>query len=228
MTITELSQQREITLPSARKAVLRAYAALDVSMPPLQNDDELSQEIIDALNLKQKKTVLNGSTVMPESLPKSAQSRKRKAAGWKVTWVDVLPVAPLPLLGLGATYGVYHFSSFFTTPVFAVVLGSAFELTYIGMAVMVLRCPELAATARKVSLSAVLVSIIYNVFSGALYFMPTLMQKLPPHDNSIGAWVSLWVLCILHGAPLPGLAFAVSEAVPVFYRKVSEMKNEGT
>lgn len=117
----------------------------------------------------------------------------------------VLSVLPLPMLGLAASYGVYHFASFFAPTWVAIVEASAFELTYIGLAALEGLDDKQRTRARWVSVGAVTVSIIYNSIAGAAWMDPELLIDLSSFF--------FWAVAILHGVPLAVLAYFVSDLV---------------
>lgn len=117
--------------------------------------------------------------------------------------INLLPVLPLPMLGLAASYGVYLFASQFVPTFVAVAEAAAFELIYIGLAALKGLSEERRKLARRVSIGAVIVSVIYNTLAGAIELRSDLLLNL--HE------VFFWVICIIHGAPLAVLAFYVSD-----------------
>lgn len=119
--------------------------------------------------------------------------------------LQFLAVLPLPMLGLAAAYGVFFFASQFVPVVVAGAEAFAFELTYIGLAAMQGLPEKQQEKARRVSIGAVIVSVIYNTLAGAIHRDPAVMDHLPP--------VLFWAAAILHGAPLAILAYFVSDLI---------------
>lgn len=117
-------------------------------------------------------------------------------------WRGVLARLPLPMLALAASWGVYSFSLLFVPPWVAVVQAAAFELVYIGLAVVEL---DRAAQrrARAISIGAVLVSMIYNSLEGLFVRRPELLVNPP-------LWFDI-SLALLHGVPLALLAYLVAD-----------------
>lgn len=118
-------------------------------------------------------------------------------------WRGVLAHLPLPMLGLAASYGVYSFALLFVPQFFALAQAAAFELTYIGLAVV--DAPELARRSRaaRISVAAVAVSVVYNSASG--YF-----HRNPLALSGLSFWEELG-LAIVHGAPLAITAYFVAD-----------------
>jgi hypothetical protein len=107
------------------------------------------------------------------------------------------------MLALAASYGVYSFALLFVPFWVAVVQASAFELTYVGLAVLVLPDASQLRRARSISYGAVVVSIAYNSLAGLFHRQPDILAGLP-------LWAE-WTLAVLHGAPLAWVAFLVSD-----------------
>lgn len=145
---------------------------------------------------------------LPVPVPKPAPQATIKAVQKPVGFRRIAPLIPLPLLGIPASYGVYHFALQFAPMAVAVIEACAFEATYIGLAAATTLGDRQKARARAVSIGAVWVSVLYNSISGALFVRPTLFTDLI--ENQGGA-VIFWALSILHGAPLAVLAFLISD-----------------
>lgn len=118
-------------------------------------------------------------------------------------WREITSRAALPLLTLGAMYGVYSFSRFFVPDVVAVIIAGAFEFTYIGLAVASNLSANQRRRAKFISLGAVAVSVSYNWTAGIFHVTPELFANL----NSFAKWI----LAGLHGAPLAVLAYMVAD-----------------
>lgn len=117
-------------------------------------------------------------------------------------WRDLLARLPLPMLALAASYGVYSFALLFVPTWVAIVQAAAFELVYIGLAVVQLP-PDQQKRARSISVGAVVVSVAYNTLDGLFHRRPSLLE-LPP------LWADV-VLSLLHGVPLAVLAYLVAD-----------------
>jgi hypothetical protein len=117
-------------------------------------------------------------------------------------WRSVLAVLPLPMLALAASYGVYEFSRLFVPAWVALVQAAAFELTYVGLAVVQVQSDQ-RVRARWISLGAVVVSICYNTLAGLFHREPALLEAAP-------LWANV-ALALLHGAPLAWVAFLVAD-----------------
>lgn len=118
-------------------------------------------------------------------------------------WRPVLAGLPLPMLALAASYGVYSFARLFVPEFFARVQAGAFELTYIGLAVLIVLDERQRRRARAISVGAVLTSIIYNTLAGWFHQRPELLATA-----SNEAWLAL---AVLHGMPLAWVAYLVSD-----------------
>lgn len=117
-------------------------------------------------------------------------------------WRDVVARLPLPMLALAASYGVYRFAAMFVPEWVAIVQAAAFELVYIGLAVVKLS-PDQQRRAQAISIGAVVVSMIYNSLDGLFHLRPALLDAPP-----------LWLhvsLALLHGIPLALLAYLVAD-----------------
>ena len=117
-------------------------------------------------------------------------------------WRAIVAALPLPMLALAASYGVFSFALLFVPLWVAIVQAAAFELTYIGLAVVQVEDAQ-RRRARAISVGAVVVSITYNTLAGLFHRMPDVLTSMP-----------LWaegVLAILHGAPLAWVAFLVAD-----------------
>lgn len=120
-----------------------------------------------------------------------------------INWRGVLATAPLPMLALAASFGVYQFALLFVPFWVAVVQAAAFELTYTGLAVLTELDDRQRRRASAISIGAVVVSILYNSLAGLFHRMPDLL-------GAMGLWGNA-VLAILHGAPLAWVAYLVSD-----------------
>jgi hypothetical protein len=119
-----------------------------------------------------------------------------------VSWRDVLARLPLPMLALAASYGVFRFASMFVPVWVAIIQAAAFELVYIGLAVVRLDEKQ-QKRARAISLGAVIVSMAYNSLDGLFHRRPALLIDPP-------LWADV-VLSLLHGVPLAALAYLVAD-----------------
>lgn len=111
----------------------------------------------------------------------------------------LLTRAPLPMLALAASYGVWSFNLLFVPGWVAFVSAAAFELTYVALAFTPTSDPKRAV---HVSIAAVVVSVLYNVLASLFVRQPGLLVDTP-----------LWgdvALAVLHGAPLAIVAYHVA------------------
>lgn len=135
----------------------------------------------------------------PPRQPRFPAQEQRSPLNWR----SILPVLPLPMLGLAASYGVFLFASKFVPIWVAVVEAAGFELVYIGLSAMIGLSEDNRRRANLISLGAVAVSITYNALAGAIEMQPDLLQDLPV--------VWFWLVSFIHGAPLALLAYAVAD-----------------
>ena len=120
----------------------------------------------------------------------------------RIDWRSVLSRAPLPMLALAASHGVYSYNLLFVPTWVALVSAAAFELTYCGLSVVTLTADQ-QPRARRIAASAVIVSVIYNTLAGLFHRRPDLMANLP-----LGLDL---MLAILHGLPLAIVAYSVAQ-----------------
>lgn len=118
-------------------------------------------------------------------------------------WRAALAVLPLPMLALAASYGVYSFALLFVPAWVAIVQAAAFELTYIGLAVLIGLDAHQRRRARKISVGAVAVSVLYNSLAGLFHRRPEALDALP--------WYGDVALAALHGLPLALVAYFVAD-----------------
>lgn len=107
--------------------------------------------------------------------------------------------APLPMLALAASYGVYQFNLLFTPAWVALISAAAFELTYVALA---FTPTDDTKRATYVSIAAVVVSVLYNVLAALFVRRPDLLIGTP--------WYGDVLLAALHGAPLAIMAYNVA------------------
>lgn len=118
-------------------------------------------------------------------------------------WRPVLAALPLPMLALAASYGVYSFALLFVPPWVALAQAAAFELTYVGLAVVRSLDARQRGRASSISIGAVLASVIYNTLAGWFERQPQLLIDASP--------ISWLFLAALHGAPLAWVAYLVAD-----------------
>lgn len=121
----------------------------------------------------------------------------------KTHWREIISRASLPLLTLGAMYGVYSFSALFVPELVAVIIAGAFELVYVGLAIATDLDDKQRQKAKWISLGAMAVSVSYNWAAGILHTTPGLFGQLDSFAH--------WILAGLHGAPLAVLAYLVAD-----------------
>lgn len=121
----------------------------------------------------------------------------------KIDWRGILARLPLPMLALAASYGVYSFARLFVPEWVAIIQASAFELTYVGLAVTRTLDGPQRKRATAISVGAVVASIVYNTLAGWFHRQPNLLDAASPI-----AWL---MFAILHGAPLAWVAYLVAD-----------------
>src|SRR6266536_6171242 len=97
----------------------------------------------------------------------------------RIDWRAVLSRAPLPMLALAASHGVYSYNLLFVPVWVALVSAAAFELTYCGLSVVTLTADQ-QPRARRIAASAVFVSVIYNTLAGLFHRRPDLLEDYHP------------------------------------------------
>lgn len=118
-------------------------------------------------------------------------------------WRNILAVLPLPMLGLSASYGVYYFASHFAPAIVAGIEAMAFELTYIGLAMQSGLDEAQRKRANRISRYAMIVSVLYNIGAGMMHDVKV--------DVNTFHWAARLGLSVLHGLPIPALAWAVAD-----------------
>jgi hypothetical protein len=118
-------------------------------------------------------------------------------------WRGLLAGLPLPMLALAASYGVYSFAQLFVPQWVAVIQAAAFELVYIGLAVLIGLDERQRRRAGAISIGAVVVSILYNSLAGLFHRRPELLNALP--------WWGDAILSVFHGLPLALVAYFVAD-----------------
>ena len=194
MTIRNLAHLEGVTLGAIRKRIRRAQFQPPGNDEPIP--EEVLQKILPSNGQQPKPAKLNGQRKPPK--PPKKEKPPKFAAGF----ADFMRMAPLPMLGLALSYGVYHFASHFMPPPFPFIEAAGIVLIYIGLATLrnLSKADRLRAT--WISIGAVAVDVIYNTLSAALYQDPQIFDKLEP-------WL-FWLLCFGHGFPIAVLLFFVA------------------
>lgn len=117
-------------------------------------------------------------------------------------WRDVLAALPLPMLALAASYGVYSYALLFVPRWVAVAQAAAFELTYIGLAVVKLPHGQ-HRRGIAISVGAVCTSVVYNTLAGLFHVAPSLLDAV--------SYTVVAMLATLHGLPLAFVAYLVAD-----------------
>lgn len=118
-------------------------------------------------------------------------------------WAKIAAIAPLPLLGLVASYAVFCFALYFVPFWMALLEGASFEVIYISLAALTGLDPAQRKRARIVSRAALIVSCTYGSIAWGLHLMGG-----NPMENLPLVWIA--VFAVLHGVPIPVLADAVA------------------
>lgn len=201
MTIRTLSSQLGIQPASLQRRITRK------GLPSYKIDDILPDTVVILFTQSDQPS---SDTIIQKKEDRPAQRTKSLPVKRKsFDFIKLLQVAPLPMLGLAASYGVYFFASQFVPVAVAIGEAAAFELTYIGLTSMKGLNEKQQNRARKVSLWAVIVSVIYNTLAGAIHQDATILKDL----NRL--W--FWTLAVIHGAPLATLAYFVADLI--FHQK---------
>lgn len=130
----------------------------------------------------------------PKHIPEHKETESRTAV--------FMATMPLAMLGLAASFGVYHFAQNFVPMPFAVAEAAAFEITYISLARLRFLSTGQRQQAERVAMGAVFVSVVYNSLSAWSYINPGLFDGLD--------WPVQLVLSVTHGLPIAILAYQVS------------------
>lgn len=210
MTILQIAERKGIAPASVKKTIRRAYESGRIKdLPGFK--DPIPEEVLFTL------FPVNGynkpSQPAEEKAAISVPTATRPAPKKEIHHTRLFRIfsaLPLVMLGISASYGVFHFATHFIPTWVAVVEAMAFEATYIRLGLLSALNENEKALATRVSLGAVAVSVLYNTIAGAMYVYPELLESLTPNG---GGWWSLlfWVVCSLHGAPLAVLAYNVSK-----------------
>lgn len=132
-----------------------------------------------------------------------------------MTYEDVLKIfrkslvyLVLPTLGLAASYGVYRFAERFVPFWVAFTMASSFELTYVGLALKEGLSQASRKRSSRISVGAVVVSVLYNFVDGLFAINPSFAQTIFI-DNILGNLV----LAFLFAAPVPLITYLVSDVL---------------
>jgi hypothetical protein len=132
------------------------------------------------------------ATAIKHSAPAEAEPRQRD-------WADYLALAPLPILGLVASYGVFSFAAMFVPMGMAVVEAVSFEAIYIALAAIQGLNDAQQERAKKVSIGALIVSALYGSLAAVFHLSPVIRETMP-----LAGEISM---AVLHGVPVPLLAY---------------------
>lgn len=209
MTVQQISTSKGLQPASVKKAIRRAFEAGRIAEIP--DWENLPDNVV-------KLFPMNGKIQSPAHQPDpvtappitAAEKRPAPKMVHQTKWFRVFSALPLVMLGISASYGVFHFATHFIPVWVAVVEAMAFEATYIRLGLISALNEKEKDLATRVSLGAVAVSVLYNTIAGAMVVYPELLVDLTPTG---GGWWSFlfWVVCSLHGAPLAVLAYNVSK-----------------
>ena len=118
-----------------------------------------------------------------------------------IPWRMVTARAALPMLGLSSSHGVYMFAGLFGPAWVAVISAAAFEITCLGLALMVLPDHQ-RRRANAIAIVAVAFSFITNWVTGCIH--------LSTHNTlNLAPW-QIGLLSLLHSAPIALLFYALN------------------
>ena len=194
MNINQIATVEGVSIDAIKKRIKRLLEKdkdLSEKFPDFKPsvEEDLPEEILKLIH--KSKT---------ESKDPGKEPKKKKSKSNQLTIREILPIIPLPMLGLAASWGVYHFAKQFAPVPVAVVECTAFEFVYIGLAFAKLNDKQ-RKRANWISIGAVVVSVIYNVLSGAMF------QKIDLFVDP--TWI--WIMSIIHGMPIAVLAYFVAD-----------------
>lgn len=112
------------------------------------------------------------------------------------------PRIAMLMLAFAASIGVYRFNLMFFPWWGALATASAFELVYLGLAVIRGRLQAVRQKATILAYVAAGVSIVYNTLDGLFHLRPELLENKP-------LWADM-ALAFIHGAPMALIAISMS------------------
>ncbi len=139
---------------------------------------------------------------MEKQITKLQEAMRAQINDNKITNTLVAKIA-LPLLAFPASYCVYVFAQEFVPFWVAIIEAAAFELTYIGLALIGNMNTNQRTLAKNVSVGAVVISIIYATIAAAIHLQPGIM-------NGISGYL-FWGAAALYGTPLALLGYHLSK-----------------
>ena len=215
-TVKEFAEKADVSARTVQRWI-ETHNKTTGATHPFGVNDPVSEALI--ATLEQRAGMRREEKPAPNNVehkPREKAQAQPKPA--RIDWKVILPVLPLPMLGLAASYGVYYFALQFAPQFVAIGEAAAFELTYIGLAAMKNLTDRQAVVARRVSLGAVAVSVIYNTFAGVIHFRPDILTSLVGEGGFLNIDpVLLWIVAIIHGSPMAILAFFVADLI--FHQK---------
>lgn len=207
MTIQDFAKKADVSERTIQRWIAAQNKATGATHP-FGLKDRLAEDMIAHLEERAGLKVAEKSPLNNHHLQAREKQAPSKRSG-SDRLIAILPILPLPMLGLAASYGVYFFASQFAPFWVAVGEAAAFELTYIGLSAMKNLTDKQQVVARRVSVGAVVVSVVYNSIAGVIHYDPGIIESLS------GIW--LWVVAVVHGAPLAILAYFVADLI--FHQK---------
>ncbi len=142
-------------------------------------------------------------TQLIEKLPTKAKASK----GGMASFIALLPILPLPTLGIAASWGVFHFANVFSPTIIAIFEAVGFELVYIGLSTLRDLPDKFRKYRQYVSLGAVAVSVVYNSLSAWLVLQPDLFDSL-----HFGWQIAV---SVAHGLPIAVLGYFVADLISI-------------
>jgi hypothetical protein len=157
----------------------------------------------------QTTTERNGRTEQKVmELPMERQMQKARPKQSKLdAFIALLPILPLPTLGIAASWGVFHFADVFSPMPIAIFEAIGFELVYIGLSTLRDVPDKFRKYRQYVSLGAVGVSVVYNSLSAWLVLQPDLFTGL-----HFGWQIAV---SIAHGLPIALLGYFVADLISI-------------
>jgi hypothetical protein len=194
ITVKEYAAQNGIQASSVQKSILRKLN-LRVSV-----NDSIPEKFIHSLGnaaTDNKDVVISKTDPAAGDRPSMKPETLKKPASSSVA----LPVASLVICGLVSSYGCFKFLTFFSPLLVCAIGAFAMVSVYVSLCTMKNISEKAEKISKKVSLVAMVVSLMFNISSVAM-FAPEPMSEM--------GWLLFGLLCILRGAPFPVLSYYLS------------------
>lgn len=202
-TVEELAKQNGVSSRTIQRR-LKAYKDQTGQNIGVGEKSPVSGEVEKWLNLSDQgqKSQPEKSTLPPSFKGAPTRSNPKRLRVERLSTLGVVLVRiAVAALGVRASYGVFVFAASLVPFPFALTEAFSLELTYIG--ITFLRLDDKGQKwALGVALGAMAISILYNILAAAVLKQPDIFDSLSP--------AGFWLVTVLHGAPMAGLAFLVS------------------